>query len=75
MSRLDETLKEHERKIRDELVNAHKRRADLVKQMLDLDQKIQETELDLIEVTTEVTRREIIFQKAKTFVIAEGYYD
>jgi predicted nucleic acid-binding Zn-ribbon protein len=75
MSRLDDALREHEKKLREELAAAHKKKAELATELLKLDQDILNTEIDLAEVSAEVARRSVAFQKAQHFVIAEGLYD
>lgn len=75
MSRMDDVLREHEKKLREELTAAHKKRAELATELLTLDESIAQTELDLAEVSTEVQRRSLAFQRAKAFVITEGLYD
>ncbi|HET6915019.1 MAG TPA: hypothetical protein VFH56_02905 [Acidimicrobiales bacterium] len=75
MSRLDDALRDHERKLRDELTRAHKKRAELAIELLNLDKTIQDTEADLAEVANEIGKRDITLQKARTYVIEEGPYD
>jgi predicted nucleic acid-binding Zn-ribbon protein len=75
MSRMDDVLKEHQAKLREELSAAYKKRADLSAELLHIEQQIATAELDLVEVATEVTNRAKAFQKAQHFIIAEGLYD
>lgn len=75
MSRLDEALMLHEKKIRDEIAAHHKRRDTMRADLLKLENDIETAELDLAEVSAEVTRRSIAHQRAQNFVIAEGGLD
>ena len=75
MSRLDDALKAHAKKLRDELAAARRRYDDLTTELAKLDTTIQDLQTDLTEVTTEIDRRDVGAQQARHFVIAEGFYD
>lgn len=71
MSRLDDALTEHERKLRLELSNAIKKKTELEGELARHHLLIVRTETDLNEVITELDRRGIDTERAKGTLITE----
>jgi predicted nucleic acid-binding Zn-ribbon protein len=74
MTRLEETLRNHELKLRMELNNAAKKRSELEEEMARLTLAIATTRADLADVRTELERRGCLqpeHEPAKDHVIAE----
>lgn len=74
MTRLEETLRNHELKLRMELNNAAKKRSELEEEMARLTLAIATTRADLADVRTELERRGCLHpehEPTKDHVIAE----